>query len=55
MLLRSLEAIKDYKLLEIGKYKVDQIRNKNVETSLQNTGFKKVCHTDFDSDHDWQL
>lgn len=34
MLLGSLEAIKNYKLLELEKYKVDEIRNKNVETII---------------------
>lgn len=34
MLLSSLEAIKNYKVLECEKYKVDQIPNKNVETII---------------------
>lgn len=35
MLLSSLEAMKNYKLLELDKYKVVQICNKNAETIIK--------------------
>jgi len=35
VLLSPLEAIKDYKLLKLEKYKVDQICTRNVEITIK--------------------
>lgn len=44
VLLSPLEAIRDYKLLELEKHKVDQICTRNVKITIKKTSPLKICH-----------